>query len=38
MNGNGKYEVNEQIGIITISRPAALNALNTQVIENLINS
>lgn len=30
-----KYEVNEQIGIITISRPAALNALNTQVIEEL---
>lgn len=30
-----KYEVNEKIGIITISRPTALNALNSLVISEL---
>jgi Enoyl-CoA hydratase/carnithine racemase len=30
-----QYELNEHVGVITINRPKALNALNTQVIKEL---
>ena len=30
-----KYEAKDQIGIITIDRPKALNALNSQVLDDL---
>ena len=31
------YEVNGQVGVITINRPKALNALNSEVLDDLNN-
>ena len=37
MYENIKYEVNEGLGIVTINRPQALNALNVDVLNDLYN-